>query len=132
MKKWILVLCLVACAVSCGCSSLSRSERSAYREIEELGLDTRANEIKTPALAGVLNILPGIGNFYLAVGEGEGSHWLYGVLNLLTWPISILWGVPEAVIDAGNINKRETIFYYQTNPTGRRKYDEAQARSRGK
>lgn len=56
----------------------------------------------------------GFGNFYLASGNGaDSSHWLYGLLNLLTWPLSILWGVPEAAIDANRINEREMIYYYR-------------------
>jgi hypothetical protein len=70
--------------------------------------------------AGALNLLPGIGNFYLGTGNAaESSHVLYGVLNLLTWPLSILWGVPEAVIDADNINKREMLYYYTYDEQGK-------------
>lgn len=72
--------------------------------------------VKQPALAGALNILPGFGNFYLAVGTEEQEHWLYGFLNLLTWPLSIVWAVPEAAIDASAINERETIYYYTFGP----------------
>lgn len=64
--------------------------------------------------AGLLNVLPGGGNFYLASGNAaDSSHWVYGMVNLLFWPISILWGVPEATIDAGNINKREMLNFYK-------------------
>ena len=31
---------------------------------------------------------------------------------MFTWPISILWGIPEAAVDANNINKRALINYY--------------------
>ena len=68
----------------------------------------------SPVAAAALNILPGFGNFYLAAGNGgDSSHYLYGTLNLLTWPISILWGIPEAALDANRINERELIYYYQ-------------------
>ena len=56
--------------------------------------------------------MPGFGNFYLAIGTNEGDQWLYGTLNLLLWPVSVVWGIPEAAIDAGNINKRNTAYYY--------------------
>lgn len=68
----------------------------------------------SPLAAGLLNVLPGGGNFYLASGNAaDSSHWVYGMVNLLFWPISILWGVPEATIDAGNINKREMLNFYK-------------------
>ena len=68
----------------------------------------------SPLLAGVLNILPGVGNFYLASGNAaDSSHWIYGFGNLLLWPMSVIWAVPEAVIDANNINKRDMLDYYR-------------------
>ena len=64
--------------------------------------------------------MPGIGNFYLASGNaGQSEHYLYGTLNLLTWPISILWGVPEGVVDANRINERELIYFYNFDENGR-------------
>ena len=39
-------------------------------------------------------------------------------LNLLTWPISVVWGIPEAAVDANRINERELIYYYTFNPAG--------------
>ena len=57
---------------------------------------------KDPVLAGVLNILPGFGNFYLAYGTQQSGQWGIGLFNLLLWPISPIWGIPEAAIDAGN------------------------------
>jgi hypothetical protein len=74
-----------------------------------------------PAGAGALNLLPGFGNFYLASGNGgDSSHYLYGTINLLFWPISILWGVPEAAIDANNINEREMLYYYKYDAQGKK------------
>ncbi|MEG2414368.1 MAG: hypothetical protein RSB74_00395, partial [Kiritimatiellia bacterium] len=56
---------------------------------------------------------PGIGNFYLASGEGgESKQALYGIFNFISWPISWFWAIPEAAIDADNINQREMIYYY--------------------
>ena len=67
-----------------------------------------------------MNILPGFGNFYLAVGNGgDSSYYLYGALNLLFWPISVLWGIPEATIDANRINERELIYYYTFEEGGK-------------
>ena len=38
---------------------------------------------------------------------------------MLTWPISILWGVPEGAIDANKINERELVYYYIYDEDGR-------------
>ena len=74
----------------------------------------------SPAGAGALNLLPGFGNFYLASGNGgDGGHYLYGFLNLLTWPISVVWGIPEAAIDAETINERELVYYYTFDESGK-------------
>lgn len=74
----------------------------------------------SPIGAGALNLLPGFGNFYLASGNGgESSHYLYGFLNLITWPISVLWGIPEAAIDANRINEKELIYFYIFDESGR-------------
>lgn len=50
---------------------------------------------------------------------GQSEQYLYGVLNLLTWPISILWGVPEGVVDANRINERELVYFYNFDESGR-------------
>jgi len=83
---------------------------------------------KDPVAAACLNILPGIGNFYLATGTDQGPQVLYGVLNLLTWPASIVWGVPQGAIDASTINKLETVYYYRHSEDGQAAYEAAMAR----
>ena len=115
MKKYIAFFAVV---LICGCTHLTRQEQNDLQKLKVQGISTeRSGDFASPAnpgAAGALNILPGIGNFYLASGNGaDSSHWLYGLLNLLTWPISIVWGVPEAVIDANRINEREMIYYYR-------------------
>lgn len=108
-----------------GCTHLNLQERSQLQQLKSQGItiDTPGKNWEAPAnpaAAGALNILPGFGNFYLASGNGgDSSFYLYGFLNLLTWPISIIWGIPEAVIDAGTINKRELIYYYTFTPQGK-------------
>jgi hypothetical protein len=129
-RKWFVValtLSLFFGAVSC--TTLSRTEKSMLRELESYGV--REHEItKHPLAAGALNILPGFGNFYLAIGTEESGHWLYGLLNLLTWPLSVLWGVPEAAIDAIAINKRETVYYYTYDPNGKKEFERLKAQAR--
>lgn len=113
MKK-LLILPLVFFLVSC--TTLNSMEKAKIAELELKGIKVPHEEVKNPGAAGALNILPGFGNFYLAVGTDESEHWLYGFLNLLLWPISVVWGVPEAAIDAANINKRNTVYYYSFGP----------------
>lgn len=123
MKKFsslFIVLVLLS-----GCSSLSYTEKTAVRSLKSQGITVEkpVGPWEPPASAGAaggLNLLPGIGNFYLASGEGaEKSHYLYGFLNLLTWPISIIWGIPEAAIDANTINERELVYFYTYDEAGK-------------
>jgi len=71
---------LIALTTGCatGLNSSQESELAAYR----------ANHIdvqeKSPGLAAGLGLLPGGGSFY-------GRAYGYGVVNLLLWPLSILW-----------------------------------------
>lgn len=114
MKKFIFISMILFSA----CTHLTASEQHQLRELKSRGIDVdhaQANWQKpaNPATAALLNLLPGIGNFYLASGNGaQSEHTLYGVLNLLTWPFSILWGIPEAAVDANVINQRELIYFY--------------------
>jgi len=111
--------CIIAILLLTGCASLSRGDRATLNELRSYGITQTEVQLKHPALAGALNILPGFGNFYLAIGTTESEQWLYGFLNLLTWPISIVWGVPAAVIDANTINKKETVYYYMYDRIGK-------------
>jgi hypothetical protein len=52
---------------------MTPSERANLRELEGYGVRETDQAIKNPGIAGALNILPGFGNFYLAVGTGESS-----------------------------------------------------------
>jgi hypothetical protein len=122
MKKTLILATVLMTTV--GCTSLTRQEQLELQALKGQGVtvdkpvgswDRPAN----PAGAAALNLLPGGGNFYLASGNGgDSSHYLYGTLNLLTWPISIIWGVPEAAADASTINQREMLYYYKFNPLG--------------
>lgn len=105
-----------------GCVSLSRTEEATLSELRSYGVsDTEVKE-KNGGTAGALNILPGFGNFYLAAGTDEGEQWAYGFLNLLTWPASVLWGIPEAAIDANTMNKKATVNYYTFDQKGKQEF----------
>jgi len=112
-KTAITILSLFLLA---SCTSLSTLEKTKLAELEAKGIRVPHEEVKNPGAAGALNFLPGFGNFYLAIGTNESEHWAYGFLNLLFWPISIVWSVPEAAIDATTINKRNTVYYYSYGP----------------
>ena len=72
-----------------------------------------------PIVAGIMNILPGEGNFYLASGNGaQSEHYMYGFLNLVTRPVSPIWGILEAALDANRINERELIYFYSYDEAG--------------
>ena len=107
LKRSVAVLVAFTFLFSTGCISLRTAERYQYEELEErlpaVGLDIERS--KDPALAGVLNILPGIGNAYL-------GQWGLFAVNFLFWPLSVVWGIPQAAIDAGTINKQDTVYYY--------------------
>ena len=121
MKKILILSSLVFLV---GCTTLTRYEQNQLRELSAQGVtvDRPVGNYEKPAsgvLAGALNLLPGVGNFYLGTGNAaESSQVLYGVGNLLLWPLSIFWAVPEAVIDADNINKRELLYYYTYDKQG--------------
>ena len=113
------------------CNNLSFYQKQQIEQLKNQGItvDTPVGKFKKPAsrgLAAGLNVLPGVGSFYLGVGEGaDSSHILYGVLNLLTWPLSIAWAVPEAFVDADNINKQEMLSYYTYNKVGKKELKQA-------
>ncbi len=115
----IFLLSATATIILAGCTNLTYHEQQEITRLQYQGIsiDRPSGQWEKPAsplLAGVLNILPGIGNFYLASGNaGDSSHWLYGFGNLLTWPLSIIWAIPEAALDANNINKRDMLNYYR-------------------
>jgi len=122
MKKYFLLTLLL---VQISCTHLNKSEKEDLKELKSYGIrESDEEKVAKPALAGGLNILPGIGNFYLASGNGgESAHYLYGTLNLLTWPLSIIWGVPQAIIDANTINQRELVYYYKYDKSGKLKLE---------
>lgn len=123
MKKILLTLTIVGFLSAC--TSLTHQERQTLQSLKAQGITVEKpvgtwERPASPAGAGSLNLLPGFGNFYLATGNcGDGNQYLYGFLNLLTWPISIVWGIPEAAIDANRINERELIYYYTFDEGGK-------------
>lgn len=107
MKRDVAAL-LSVCLLITGCATMSDYEKVRYeelkRELYAAGLPER--QIKNPAIAGLLNILPGIGNLYL----GQTGPFL---ICLLFWPASAVAGVPQAVADAKTMNKQDTLLFYE-------------------
>ncbi len=128
MRKLYLLL---LAAILTACTTITKQEQDTLHILQANGITVdkpigNFERPANPAGAAALNLLPGGGDFYLASGNaGDSSYWLYGFLNLLTWPFSIIWGVPEAAIDAGTINKRELVYYYQFNPMGKKELAKA-------
>lgn len=108
------IILLILMTFIAACTSLNPSEQQVAMRLKSVGIQEDEMGTKDPSKAGALNILPGIGNFYL----GQTG---VGVANLLFWPYSILWGIPQATSDAKIINIKETVAYYTFNPEGRKK-----------
>ena len=103
---------MLAALFLASCVSLTSDEKIALDRARAAGMTIPREEVVSPVTAGALNVLPGIGNMYIGAKTDEKVQWVYGVLNLLFWPLSIAWGVPEAAIDAGTINEKYTARYY--------------------
>jgi hypothetical protein len=113
-----------------GCASVRSESKAKLQEAREYGLPTDKVENVSPGAAGALNMLPGIGNIYLACNSDEKTvNWVLFTTNLLTWPLSILWGVPQAAIDANSINKQAMADYYMFDKNGKSEFENAKAKS---
>ena len=123
MKKVILVVaCLVIMGMCQGCLSLSRSEREDLRMLKEYDLPLSDHNVKSPILAATMNVLPGMGNIYLAINTDESAMWTgaaIGIVSWVVWPLSAIIAIPEGAIDAVTINRREAIYYYMRTDRGR-------------
>ncbi len=117
-----LMVCILAALQVVGCISMSRSDQMALRQLKSYGIGETEQGTKHPAVAAGLNLLPGIGNFYLAVGTEHPTQWTIGFINLLFWPCSVVWGIPQGAIDANTINKMETVYYYKHDLQGKREF----------
>jgi hypothetical protein len=91
---------------------LSVPEKSTIEQARAVGLPMPHQEEADSTTAALLNVLPGIGNMYLGGVTEEKWQWALGAVNLLLWPISIVWGVPQAAIDAETINEKYSAQYY--------------------
>jgi len=126
LRMKIKLLILAICIMVMGCQSLTFHEQKQLKRLEYKGvtIDRPVGDWDKPAnpmSAALWSLLPGGGNFYLAGGRaGQSEQFVYGALNLLTWPLSILWAVPGNVIDANTINKRDMLQYYEYDEDGQK------------
>lgn len=89
----LLMVLTTGCAT--GLNSTQESELAGYKA------NNLAVQEKSPGLAATLGILPGGGSFY-------GRSYGFGVVNLLLWPISILWDPVSGYDAAESINYQAT------------------------
>ena len=99
MKVHRLVLALGLAAACTGCASgLNSQQKAELRHYEANGL---AAQEKSPGTGAALGLLPGGGSFY-------GREYGLGVVNLLFWPLSILWDPVSGHDAAESINYTAT------------------------
>jgi len=104
MKLAIIILLGLVCV---SCVHLTQSEKEMVQDLRELGIDPASEGDKSATAAGLLNILPGVGNIYL------GQYGVFAA-NFFFWPVSIIWGGPQAAIDTEPTNQKATVDYYRT------------------
>ncbi|MFT3880513.1 MAG: hypothetical protein QM703_12725 [Gemmatales bacterium] len=78
--RWFSFL-LLSIGMLPGCSSLNTIQESDYMKMQADGVLV---EEKNPTLAACLGFLPGCGSFYT-------GNYVLGAVDLVTWPVSILW-----------------------------------------
>lgn len=123
MKR--LVICLMLALTLGGCVTLSAQDEKTAQELKSYGLKPSWTQPKNVFLAGFLNVLPFAGNLYLSAGkDGDSDQVAYGVLNFFfIYPISILWAVPQAAIDAHTLNKKVFVDYYTFDKAGQKELE---------
>ncbi|WP_434771858.1 hypothetical protein [Pseudomonas entomophila] len=95
--RTLVAAAVIAMTTGCanGLNSVQEAELATYRA------NNMAVQEKSPGAAAGLGLLPGGGSFY-------GRSYGYGVLNLLLWPISILWDPVSGYNAAESINYQAT------------------------
>ena len=96
MKTTTIIATLILTGCASGISSMQQQELTGY---EAKGL---AVQEKSTSTATALGFLPGGGSFYT-------RNYGFGVLNLLTWPYSILWDPISGYNGAQEINYHATL-----------------------
>lgn len=92
---------IIALLSICSCASLNNRQEQELRSWEQEGV---AIQEKDPATGAWLGILPGVGSFY------TGQIGL-GIVDLLTWPISVCWD-PAAGYQGAKVRNWEASSVY--------------------
>lgn len=100
MKRIFSIVMLASLA---SCASINSQQKIELKEWQASNLEVQE---KSPGTAAALNILPGIGDFY------NGNVGL-GVVNLLTWPASVLWATVGGATGAEEVNYYSTKRYVE-------------------
>lgn len=110
MHRNLLLATLLAATTLTGCASPLSSSQKAELDVYRLrGLEVQE---KNPATGAALGILPGGGSFY-------ARNYGLGIVNLLLWPVSVLWD------PISGRNGAESINYQATKTVvGQRRYQE--------
>lgn len=98
MLKAAPVLMVITTLLLTSCASINSGQDRELRNWQAKNLEVRE---KDPTAAAALNVLPGIGDFY-------NGNIGYGIINLLTWPVSILWA------PVGGANGAKEVNYFAT------------------
>lgn len=99
MKKITLAAMLAAVVLVSGCATPLTS--SQKREMQFFTQNGYVVEEKSPGAAAGLGLLPGFGSFYV-------REYGLGIVNLLFWPLSILWDPVSGYDGAQVINYNAT------------------------
>lgn len=100
----VSVLITVAALSACA-TPLTSTQKREYQSYEAKGLVVRE---KNPGAGAALGILPGGGSFY-------ARSYGWGVVNLLMWPVSVLWDPVSGYEGSLAINYFETKTVVEAN-----------------
>ena len=96
----IFVPLVMVFAIS-GCSTLNSKQKVEYDQMKQ---DSALIEEKNPTAGAMLGILPGFGAFY-------ARQPVVGVVDLLLWPVSVLWDPIVGYEGSKKINYEMTTAY---------------------
>lgn len=103
MLKFATPTILTLCILFTSCASMNSSQKRELSNWQAQNLEVQEKNKTTAAL---LNILPGIGDFY----NGNPG---YGIANLLLWPASVLWAPVGGASGADEANYFATKAYVE-------------------
>jgi hypothetical protein len=105
MSKKIVVVFALSVLLLTGCVHLTQGQMDLYREMVAAG--EPVSGYPNMAVAGAMSVLPGGGQFY------NGQVGL-GILNVIFWPLSYLWAIPSAILDAKAIRVYRNVERYKS------------------